>query len=572
MSEAMVESGLLMPSGIIPVSTDLGLYQNVTLESHFTGPDQQVSIELNPFTFDAAAFDCIRLVLLLVGQDEVAQEVGILVPGVIKEIVQNFQNARDLTDLVNHFIELLNAVSQGKSLLGPANAVIDDLLHIAGDASELGVLAAALGKAMGKNINLTPLKIVLGILDGAKYLIDLIRSFGAYLFLNGNYPTITLRSVNTPSSPPINPPTKVGPLTIQNLVRDGGGASVFDMISGPDGNVWFSEAGSRKIGRITPDGTVTMFPPLKSGSWPGSFTIGPDGNLWFDEYIPSQIGRITPEGDITEYPLPASGASPSSLVVGPDGNLWFTEVNPIRIGRITPQGAITEFALPPPDNYVGDPSNSPLNDISSLVVGSDGNLWFKELSNDSMQYPDQIGRITLTGEVTAFRLPPEQKTGIDNASVVAGPDGKIWFSEYNRDRLARITPQGSIMEFALPTASSGPGDLFAGPDGDIWFVESGLNSISNSSRIGRITLLGTITEFAPVNGDVVGFTVGPDGNLWFTEFYAGRIGYISTEGTIKEFPLPDVNAQPTVFILGPDGKFWLVEYKDGLIERINPPC
>ena len=46
---------------------------------------------------------------------------------------------------------------------------------------------------------------------------------------------------------------------------------------------------------------------------------------------------------------------------------------------------------------------------------------------------------------------------------------------------------GTITEFPLPTASSGPDFITAGPDGALWFTEHG------ASKIGRITTAGAIT-------------------------------------------------------------------------------
>jgi streptogramin lyase len=39
----------------------------------------------------------------------------------------------------------------------------------------------------------------------------------------------------------------------------------FDVAAGPDGNLWFTEFGSDKIGRITPTGTITEFAVLSAG-------------------------------------------------------------------------------------------------------------------------------------------------------------------------------------------------------------------------------------------------------------------------------------------------------------------
>ncbi len=81
-------------------------------------------------------------------------------------------------------------------------------------------------------------------------------------------------------------------------------------------------------------GTITEFPLPTSNSAPAEIITGPDGNLWFVEGESNKIGRITPSGTITEFPLPASNSGPWGITTGPDGNLWFTEAFGDKIGRI----------------------------------------------------------------------------------------------------------------------------------------------------------------------------------------------------------------------------------------------
>ena len=56
-------------------------------------------------------------------------------------------------------------------------------------------------------------------------------------------------------------------------------------------------------------------------------------------------------------------------------------------------------------------------------------------------------------------------------SIAAGPDGDVWFTEAEGDKIGRITPAGTITEYSLPTANSCPGGIAAGPDGNLWFTE-----------------------------------------------------------------------------------------------------
>src|SRR5262249_4539280 len=137
----------------------------------------------------------------------------------------------------------------------------------------------------------------------------------------------------------------VGPASIARLLtRVGGGITEFpaptpgdlnDIVAGPDGNLWFTDAGRNEIGRITTSGAVTKFPGPTAASRPGGVAAGPDGNLWFTERAANKIAWITRAGVVTELSCPlAPGSGPTSITVGSDGNLWFTETASGSVGRV----------------------------------------------------------------------------------------------------------------------------------------------------------------------------------------------------------------------------------------------
>jgi streptogramin lyase len=293
--------------------------------------------------------------------------------------------------------------------------------------------------------------------------------------------------------------------------RDGCGPIM--ITTGPDGNLWFTDACDNSITRITPTGSFTAF-GLGSVYWAGDsqtlgITGGPDGNLWFTKPSADKIGWITPEGDVTEFSLGSAQLRlPHSIVAGPDGNLWFTESYGYRIGRITPEGAITEFST---------------NDAEpqGITVGPDGNLWFTVINGN------KIGRITPQGVITEFVI--GVSTDSTPSFIAAGPDGNLWFTETYGNRIGRITPTGVVTEFSAGISpEAGPNGITAGPDGNLWFTET------YGNRIGRITPTGVVTEFSagisPEAGPN-GITAGPDGNVWFTESNTNRIGRITLGGS-----------------------------------------
>jgi virginiamycin B lyase len=181
---------------------------------------------------------------------------------------------------------------------------------------------------------------------------------------------------------------------------------------------------------------------------------------------------------------------------------------------VADDSAGVEYPLPTPKSHAGD-----------IIVGADGKLWFM------LGGPDAIGRISLEGVIDEFHVPtPDSLT--DLSALVLAPDDAVWFLEGAASQVGRITPDGEITEFPLPTSLSGPSGITVGPDGALWFTES------NTRRIGRITLDGDITEFPLPDGNSEPdrIVLGPDGALWFSSFQSDRIGRVTTDGEFTEFP------------------------------------
>ena len=288
------------------------------------------------------------------------------------------------------------------------------------------------------------------------------------------------------------------------------GAKITDIAKGPDGNLWFTENGTDRIGRITPYGVVTEFSVgITPGARPTGITAGPDGNMWFTEYAGNRIGRITPLGVVTEFSVGISAnARPNFITAGPDGSLWFTEYSVHRIGRITTSGVVTEYSGMTPGAFP-----------ERITLGPDGRLWFTEYTGN------RIGRIDVEGMVTEFSTGISVNAGLGD--ITAGPDGNLWFTETNGNRIGRITPNGLVTEFSAGI-STGAGivGITSGPDGNLWFTEY------SGNRIGRITPSGVVTEFnsgITANANPNYIVKGPDGNLWFTEQGLNRVGKFAFE-------------------------------------------
>jgi streptogramin lyase len=389
--------------------------------------------------------------------------------------------------------------------------------------------------------------------------------------------------------------------------------------TGPDGNLWFTENVANRIGRETPGGSLSEFALPANVISPGAITPGSDGNIWFtavqeaaDESVESPVlGKITTAGMVSIDSLPAADYEPlTGLAAGPDGALWFTGLTG-TVGRMTTAGVESEFPVP----EVPPPSNSPAGtgnvqpDPLAITAGSDGKLWI--ISDNSRIWsvttagvftgyqvaglggeaaittgPDgalwftglgeNLGRITTAGVESKLAI-----TGFTPGSaIVTGPDGNLWFygsptQDLSEEEVARMTPAGAATYFDVTGNFSSIGGLTKGPDGNVWFTEQEDGSTAGQQpAVARITPGGVVTTYAipprmtldPGQGvpiDPTAITVGPDGALWFTEggplSGAGKIGRITTDGTLSEFALPDPQAATVAITVGPDGTLWFTQ-------------
>ena len=297
--------------------------------------------------------------------------------------------------------------------------------------------------------------------------------------------------------------------------------------------------------------TTSVF--IQANGNPYGIAAGPDGALWFTEGIANKIGRITTTGAFTEYPVPTPFSGLDPITAGPDGALWFTDGFAGKIGKITTGGVITEYPVPSSANPYG------------ITAGPDGALWFTENTANN------IGRITTAGVITEYPVPTANSQPI---GITAGPDGALWFTESDGRAVGRITTADAITEYSVSTFG-GPLWIALGPDGALWFTEAN----AYPQHIGRVTTDGLLTEY-PVPTpccDVIGITPGPDGALWFAEQTAGNIGRITTAGVVTEYTAPTGLSGPYGITAGRDGAIWFTEYwgnkigRAGLTATAAPP-
>ncbi|MEO8397192.1 MAG: hypothetical protein ABI700_29625, partial [Chloroflexota bacterium] len=169
-----------------------------------------------------------------------------------------------------------------------------------------------------------------------------------------------------------------------------------------------------------------------------------------------------PSDLITEYTIPTTNSEPWGLTAGPDDALWFGEG--MNIGRIALDGTFTEYPLQVAHTDLHFSPSGP----DGLASGPDGAIWFI----DDIQ--NKIGRITTEGELTEYAIPSGIETQDNDylsyttslpRGLVVGTDNALWFTERLTHKIGRITVEGEITEYPTPTLGSGPLGIVPGSDG-----------------------------------------------------------------------------------------------------------
>jgi virginiamycin B lyase len=271
-----------------------------------------------------------------------------------------------------------------------------------------------------------------------------------------------------------------------------------------------------------------------------------DGTVWFTLESSDAIGLLR-NGQIQKLPKGTESVEPLGLAVDAAGRAWYTEAPKQRICRASLDGSITSFEL-----------STPVARLGRLAIAPDGGVWFAETSLVSVTHL-RDGRLTrhIVGSLT-----PTAPLDAAPFGVAVAPDGTVWATLPNANKLLRIGPDEEKTAFDVPTRRSGLGDIAVDGSGAVWFLEISAN------KIGRFTG-GRFEEVAvpTPSAGLTALSVAPDGAAWFTELRAHRISRLHG-GAITEFALPRGDARPFGITVDAGNNVWYTDLS-GWVGRLD---
>jgi virginiamycin B lyase len=282
---------------------------------------------------------------------------------------------------------------------------------------------------------------------------------------------------------------------------------------------------------------------------------GPDKNVWFTNALTNSLVRVTMAGKTTAFPLTAtvgtttSAFQPGALTIGADGRFWMGGCvstsfgcEDLGVAAVTTSGQLTLYVAPHGDTP--GPTNG-------LVLGPDGNVWFAGASH--------LERVTPTGKIARYAYPSGESNNL-YAGVTVGPDKKIWFTEHDTNAVGNVDPStGTITEINLLFTGIGAcaaAGMTAGGDGNLYFACGS----GPTNQIAQLSTSGNGQAFTNSNGGIANaqsLTTGRDGNVYIAA--NGELDYFDVgKGLLNAYPPPSA-AEFISLTAATDGNIWVLD-------------
>ncbi|GAA5113248.1 hypothetical protein GCM10023339_17300 [Alloalcanivorax gelatiniphagus] len=226
-----------------------------------------------------------------------------------------------------------------------------------------------------------------------------------------------------------------------------------------------------------------------------------------------------------------------------------------KVGRITTSGQIQEFALPPTDSSVEGPAKG-------MDVGPDGSVWV------TTEHGSNLTRLSSSGQVLNNWTFPNYDGCVSTCpyggEVRVDPGGTAWVTmNYGSSFIVKVTPGGQL------TASNNSPEcddvLGEAADGSMW-CQNG--SASAQDVITRVNADAAGGVSYPLPSDATypnALAAGPVGSIWFTRSSSGTmftspsngsIGYLDAATGGTRIWQTGSRSAPQDLVAGPDGQMW----------------
>src|SRR6476659_5106612 len=165
---------------------------------------------------------------------------------------------------------------------------------------------------------------------------------------------------------------------------------------------------------------VEFHKPMAGVKTNGQLTVGPDNNIWVA--LDNAVGRVTPDGTVTIFKQADFDklGNPEGAITTADGAVWLSQPpNGVQsILKITPGDPPTAESFPVTDIDAGS---------TAMALGSDGNIW--------VGVPGKLVKFPPSNPTDSTVYP---FTGLQPKCMAASPDGTLWVADSGAPGLLNV--------------------------------------------------------------------------------------------------------------------------------------
>jgi virginiamycin B lyase len=278
----------------------------------------------------------------------------------------------------------------------------------------------------------------------------------------------------------------------------------FAITTDADGNVWFTDPGAQKIGKLAPGGGPAMFPAPNAGK---GIVFRPEDDL---SVQPDSIWYTTTNGKLAQMTMTGQypGRGPWTMDAGADLRGITYRVGPNN----------QEFAAPVW--------------IAASGPGATFRLWLSAVGETPDLYHYGWG----------INTPPVTPTARD---VVVGPGNRLFITTDAGVELKDPSDPNDYPPAAIPGSPPYAYAIAAAPDDTLWVTHAG--GVTRMDAHG-VTLPGGVA--LSTGTDPHGIAMGPDEAAWFTESGTNKVGRVAPGEPLRETTLPGCSAPEDITTSG----------------------
>jgi len=251
------------------------------------------------------------------------------------------------------------------------------------------------------------------------------------------------------------------------------------------GNIYINDQRNNRVRKVDPSGTITTVAGKSSAGFFGDggpatdakldanwgMTVDGAGNIYICDQSNNRIRMVNTSGIINTIAGtgtagysgdggPATAAkinAPMGIAVDHSGNIYFSDSYNFCVRKIDPSGVISIYAgIPGSAGYSGDggmATSARLKFIWGIALDNAGNLYLCDGPNDRVRMVDPSGKInTIAGTGVAGydldNVPATDAKLNKPLGVFIAPDGKIYISDCDNNRVRKIDNSGIITTIA----------------------------------------------------------------------------------------------------------------------------